>query len=119
MQGSEGTYLAVSHAPMFLSKFISGLSGNLFEMFCSCHLSTCEPCCVTRLIDREHPCPYGFWIWIVIGLISSGATAAIIALYSWLTRETIQKSQNAYSDDIINAISEESVETDDLLGSYR
>ena len=96
-EGQEGTYLALSHAPTFLAKIFSGMSGNLFEFFCPCHLSACEPCCLTpRIIGSTHlACPSGHLIWVVIGSISCAATLAIFFFLPWFRESEKTLSCNA------------------------
>ena len=65
-KGREGTYAALCSAPFFVAKLGAGaLSGVVFQWFCPCIRSDCDPCCASGRLPGS--CD-GRMLWLVVGL---------------------------------------------------
>ena len=79
--------LALSNAPMFLGKMLSGFSGMLLGEYCPCHQSACEPCCPVKLAAGQQPCAQGHMLWVIIGVMAMGSFLIMLVLSSWLRQD--------------------------------
>lgn len=61
-KGREGTYMALSSAPLFVAKLLAGgMSGQLLEAFCP-----------------APPCAAGRTVWLVIGLVTASSPVLLL-----------------------------------------